>query len=224
MGRDVSLGELRRRALDAADMKTLGTSQYNQIADVNFMLNDSVSELHDLLRTSFEDYFVKTLIVAYVAGHSEYDLPDDFFSLRGCNDLSNGYTLPMLPFTENDRPSLLNALQSGGPLRTRYCRVEDTKLVVLPAPTSGSMEVRYIYQAPYLSDDSDTLSYSIVNGWDAYIVYDTAAKLRMKAGKDASAQMAKVAQLQGRIRVSATQREAQGRSSARDVYGWSRLK
>lgn len=216
MTRSVTLLELRTRALAAADLPQYTNSSWCTPSELNLLINDSGTDLHDQLVMAWGDYFLKMAPVTISAGNSSYTLPTDFFKLRSVLLISGSDRIQLLPFTESERAALYNS-QTSVP---KY-KLEDGNLILLPAVVSGSVELRYIYQYPWLNADTDTLSYNIISGWDAFIVYDVAAKLRVKQKQDASSLAAMCDRFKARIANASSEREASGRRRVGDVYGFS---
>lgn len=219
MSRTVTLLELRTRAIDAADFKQLNDNQFATNAQVNAMINDSGSELFDLLIVRWADYFIKTSTITLLSNVTAYNLPVDFHKSRGVYFLQGSIRNDMRPFDESERADLFNA--AGNP----YAYKIEAGQIIIPPPSSvGTVELRYIYQFPYLTADTDALDLNVVSGWEQYIVYDVAYKLRMKARDNPadiqSVQMARDA-VRERIKVAANERQQGGGNRMRDTYGMS---
>jgi hypothetical protein len=216
----VSLAELRTRSLAAADMRTLGQTQYVQPDEVNYLINDEHSELYDLLVAAFEDYVTSTQSVALVAGQTVYTLPSDFYKPRGLYGTSAAANDTDIPSFEEGERARLAGRSAAGVGQLHY-RVEGSSLTILPPPAGGaSLTLRYIPQCAYLTNDADTISYPFASGWDAYIVYGVGAVLKGKADKDPSVLMAKKEALRQRIITMRGQRTTTGPKRVKDVYGW----
>lgn len=216
MARTVTLQELRTRAIAAADLPQLTQANWCPPAELNLLINDSATDLHDQLVMTWADYFVKMVPVVMVPGVDTYPLPNDFYKLRSLLAIDGVARVALQPFSEVERAELYGSMQ-----QYPKFKVENQHIVLLPTNYNLTAEMRYVYQYTWLNADTDALSYSIVSGWDACIVYDVAAKLRVKAKQDASQLLALVERFRGRIAGAGTQREATGRRAVRDVYGHS---
>ena len=189
----------------------------------NFLVNESASELYDLLLVRWQDYFIKSAPITIIAGQNTYTLPTDFYKSRSAAFVVGNTRTPLRQFSEDERTQLINQT-SGSP--DAY-KIEDGNIVLLPTPSSGSVELRYVYQYPWLTLDTDTLSLNVVSGWEAYIIYDAAMKMRIKAKKDPAAIQALQAvrdNLRERIKMAAAERDASGVTRVRDTYGLSVLR
>jgi hypothetical protein len=216
----VSLLELRKRSLAAADMRTLGATQYIQPDEHDYLINESHSELYDLLVAAWDDYLTASAAIALVAGQTSYDLPEDFYKPRGIYGTSSidGDT-EVLGFGEGERAALAGRV-SAGVCGLRQ-RIEGKTITILPPPAGGAnLTLRYIPQCAYLEADGDTVDYPFASGWDAYIVYDVASILKAKAEKDNSQLERKRDTLRQRIITMRGQRTTTGPKRVKDVYGW----
>lgn len=219
MSRTVTLLELRTRALDAADYKPLNDNAFATNAQVNAMINDSGAELFDILIVRWADYFVKTQNITLLNGTTGYTLPTDFHKARGVYLIQGSYRIPLRTYDESERADLFNS----GNFPEAY-RIEAGQIIIPPPASTGTVEMRYVYQFPYLTLDTDALDLNVVSGWEQYIVYDVALKLRVKARDNPqdmqSLQMMRD-RLQERIKIAANERQAGGGGRVRDTYGMS---
>ena len=207
-----TLAELRERAYAAADMATLGRTQYIPPAEANSLVNESVADLYDVLVSRAEDYFVRSASLEPLGDGETWRVPADLYKLRGV--YVDGRALE--PFTEAQR----EVVPSVG--RPSYALVGEG-LCILPAGVTQAVTLRYVPQAPQLRNEGDTLSLAFAPGWDAYVVYDVAAKMRTKAKQDASALQARADRAQARILAMAAQRDSGRPRQVRDVYGYAPL-
>ena len=77
----VSLTELRLLTRQRADQEN---SQFVNDTELTRYLNNSWGELYSLINENFnEDYFTTTSTVSMVSGTDTYDLPSDFYKMRG---------------------------------------------------------------------------------------------------------------------------------------------
>ena len=98
----VSLSELRLLARQRADMEN---SQFISDDEWRRMINRSYSELYDLVVTSAnsEDYFLKSDTISLVNGTDSYDLPTDFYKMRGVDINSGGTSTPLRRYNFSQR-------------------------------------------------------------------------------------------------------------------------
>jgi len=193
-------------------MATLGRTQFIPPSEANALVNESVADLYDMLVSRAEDYFVRSATLEATGDGETWRLPDDLYKLRAV--YVDGASVE--PYTESQRE---HAASGSTP---RYALAGEG-ISVLPANGAGAVTLRYVPQAPQLHRDADTLSLAFAAGWDAYVVYDVAAKMRIKAKQDASALQARADRAQARILQMAAQRDSGRPRQVRDVYGFAPL-
>ena len=182
-------------------------------AEVTSYINRSYAELYDLLIEQYgEDYSVSSSTITTTSA-TDYALPGTFYKLVGVDLLvagthgqSNAEYVTLLPyqFAERNRYSaaVVGLIQPTDSFRykilggnIRFIRPDANRTVVL-----------YFHPAiTFLSGDSDTLDG--VNGWEEYIIVDSAIKCLKKEESDASELMVVKAELKDRIHRMAAQRD-----------------
>ena len=136
----VSLSELRLLARQRADMEN---SQFISDDEWRRMINRSYAELYDLVVTSAnsEDYFLKSDTISLVNGTDSYDLPADFYKMRGVDINSGGSSTPLrrYNFSQRNVGSLYSIASD-----MRY-HVQGSKIIFNPTPsTSDTVTLWYI--------------------------------------------------------------------------------
>lgn len=182
----MSLGQLRLLAQQRADMVN---SNFVTVPEWNTYINQSVSELYDLLVTQYEDYFLAPAYLFQTTGNlAQYDLPADFYKLSGVDlGLTQGnnakITIKKFDFIERNRFVFPN-VTSGylGVFNLRY-RLMGNTLFFIPTPSAGQwVTVWYVPRLPWLLKDTDILDG--VSGWTEYVVIDAAIKALKKEESD----------------------------------------
>jgi hypothetical protein len=136
----VSLSDLRTLVRQRADQEN---SQFVTDQELRQYINRSYCELYDLLITNAnsEDYFLNSSTVTLVSGTQTYDLPADFYKLRGV-DLNMGsdtFPLRRYNFPQRDVGSRYSV-----PYRYRY-HIQGSSLRLTPSPsTNDTLTVWYI--------------------------------------------------------------------------------
>lgn len=202
MGYAVTLQELRTRAVRRADMWTqLGPAAVLTLDQVNSYINESISELHDLLMLRYSGYYRRVAQLTLVAGQGTYDLPDDFLKLLAVVPAGSCNALEEFMYTERSR---------GDSSCMKYGLLGQ-QIALRPVPTGAlSLQIEYIPQATRLVNDNDKLEMQVVNGWEEYIVVDTAIKCKEQIDLDTSKLMARKQALYQRILAAASSRGAGG--------------
>jgi hypothetical protein len=136
----VALSDLRTLVRQRADQEN---SQFVTDEELRQYINRGYAELYDLLVTNAtsEDYFLNSSTVTLVSGTQTYDLPADFYKLRGVdlNMGSDSFPLRRYNFPQRDVGSRYSV-----PYRYRY-HVQGSSLRLTPSPsTNDTLTVWYI--------------------------------------------------------------------------------
>lgn len=199
-----TLASLRNRARLRADMLN---SQFVSDAEFNQYISDSYAELYDLLVSKFEDYYVTSLQFTVTTGNT-YDLPTDFYKLKGLDRALSGagdwYTLR--PFTFEDRNARRSATRFRGLYPAIRYKVFGNQIMFSPDDqATGIYRMWYVPRYTALTSDTDTVDG--VNGWEVYIETDAAIKALQKEESDVSVLMAMKQGLIKRIEDMAANRD-----------------
>lgn len=218
----ISLAEIRQQCRERADMTD---SDFIEDSDVNFLINSSIAELHDILIQIYEqDYYIKSVEFNTVNGQDRYDLdtiiPDgDFYKIRGVDAKLNGsdwFTLDNFRFNERNRFQNLGVWDFLGLTNVRY-RLVGNELVFIPIP-QGSNEFRiwYIPVATKLVSDTDELK--DFNQYSEFVIEHTTMLMLRKEESDITANLANVQMLKQRITEAASNRDSANPESVTDIY------
>lgn len=181
-----TLAELRTMARERCDRED---SANIVEAEENRYINAAISDLYDeLVVRSPQDFYLASTTIPLVGGQQDYDLPDDFYVIRGIDwpETSNEVRT-ILPFNFLNRNTRQGS--SATPWSTYRYRVHGSragttpgaytsKLRISPVPsgTAGDMTVHYIPKAPVLSNDTD--QWGGLGGWAIeYVVYGAAVRI-----------------------------------------------
>lgn len=177
-------------------------------------INQGYAELVDLLTAQDPDWYLADDEIVGVPGQLEYELPSDFFQLRGVDleSVRNGRTtsIPLEPFTFTDRHRHQHTYFNEGHSRPRYRVIRkgisgsETRLRFDGDPGDRTFRVWYIRAAQTLSEPSDALDG--VNGWEDYIVAFAAMHMIAKEESDVSVQLHVLNTMKERIRGMASRR------------------
>ena len=212
----VTLLDLKTRARQRADMEN---SDFVSDDELTGYINSSRAELHDLLVATFgPDYYIDNYDFNCVSGTDSYDLPEDFYKLKGVDAQLTGsqwYTLRPFNFNERNRNQDVTWGLLAGP-SIRYRLVGD-KLKFSPPPDSSySMRLYYIPLPSVLVNDAD--EFNDINSYAEYVVVDAAIKMLMKEESDVSVLLQQKEALKRRIEVMASNRDAEQPESISDIY------
>lgn len=201
----VTLANLRTRVRYQADIES---STHVSDAELTYYVNNSAAELHGLLCTLYEDYYLTSSTFTLTSANT-YTLPSNFFKLRGLDyDNAGSYiTVPRFSFEERNRWQ--ERYQRGDLEVWRAFRLMQGAIYILPEDDfAGTYRLWYLLNYTAMTSDADTLS--DLMGWDEYVVVDAAIKCLQKEESDASILTARKAELKRRIEGEATNRDASG--------------
>ncbi len=218
----LALSTIRQRCRERSDMEA---SQFITDDELNFYINQSIAELHDMLVQAYgSDYYVKNVTFQTVGQQEAYDLStiitdDDFYKLRALDARLNGddwFTLQRFNFNERNRFQHFGVWDYLGITNVRY-RIVGNELRFVPIPDSTvDVRVWYVPRAATLVADTDT--YNDFNGWIEYVIVDCAIKMLNKEESDVSVLLAEKQLLKRRIEEVANNRDASQPESIEDIY------
>jgi hypothetical protein len=218
----ITLAQLRTEARERADMQN---NNFVKDSELNNYINNSISELHDLLIQAYEsDYYINEVEFTTTSQQDSYDLStvisdDNFYKLRGVDaKLNNSEWFTLQPFTFNERNRRQNfgAWRYLGISNVRYRLVGNT-IRFTPVPDDNiPVRLWYIPTAQVLTNDTDTLR--DLNNFSEYIIVDAAIKMLAKEESDTTQLERTKAQLKRRIEEAANNRDAGMGDSVSDVY------
>lgn len=192
MARTETLANLRTASRRRADVVN---SNFVTDAEVNDYVNASISSLYDLLASAHSaDYYESHVPYTFTTTSNEehYALPADFYSLSRIQQNCGGVWRDLHEYMP-DEASGSEPVESGLQMRIYYIPV-CTKLVL----------------------DSDT--FDGINGWEEYVIIDTAIKIRIKEDTDTSALERQLANVVNRILNLRSKRDRQRTTRIVDAY------
>lgn len=189
MARSFTWAEIRNRIRMRTNKEK---SQFVTDSEINGLIEESLAVMYNKLVNTNENYFISSTTLTLVAGTEDYNLPSDFFKLKGVDISRNGFKYPMnqVPWEKRSKYQVTTSYQST-PIDYMFY---GNKLRFLPVPNAGfSVILYYIPAAPVYVDDSTIIDG--VSGFEKYIVYAVSSVIRAKEEKrtqefDDKAQMA----------------------------------
>lgn len=195
----ISLGYLRYMSQLRADKLN---SQYLTLDEWNVNINQSATELYDILVNKYgDDYFFAPALLIPLTGLNFYPLPDgsNYLTLgipapaiyklngvdaniSGANNSPNAGWVPLARFNWSDRDKYTTFPGQAGALNNIYqmaYREMGNQLQVLPANTNQLLRLWYVPILQQMLLDTDMLPFSI-SGWSEYVVVDAAMKAMIK--------------------------------------------
>jgi hypothetical protein len=195
----INLGYLRYNAQLRADKLN---SQYLTTDEWNFNINQSGTELYDILVTKFgDDYFFAPPLLINLSGQISYPIPDGsnypvngvnapaLYKLNGIDANVSGAVpgpnagwVPLARANWSDRDRFTTFPGQAGALNNIYqmsYRIMGNQLFIFPANTNMLLQLWYVPIVNQLLKDTDMLPFSI-SGWSEYIILDAAMKAMIK--------------------------------------------
>lgn len=207
-----TLLELRTRARRLADAVD---NDFFSDAEINDYVNTGLGELHDLLVSKFEDYYISSISFNLVADTADYTFESiglgNMYKLMGI-DLRQGsetVRVPRYSFQERNSFKSSQALYSDrGHTNHRY-NMSGNTINFIPTPLSTDEAIIwYVPTYKKLLNDSDSVDDNIASNWEDYAVYTAAIRMRQKEETSTTSLSKEQEKLAFRIEESARNRDA----------------
>jgi len=206
--------DLRTRARRRADMEN---STFVSDAEIQDYLNSSISELHDFMVKSYEDYFVSEQTYNAPLATGGANLPDDFYKALGVDYESGGITSTLKAYSFTERNVYNTPYAVIDRLAEPMYKIEGTKIKLIPGNSqSGTITLYYVPLATQFSVSVTEIE-NVIPGYEEYVVVATAIRMLMKEESDVSALERERQQLASRIIRAISPRDASGSFAIRDV-------
>jgi hypothetical protein len=206
--------DLRTRARRRADMEN---STFVTDAEIQDYLNSSISELHDYMVKSYEDYFVSEQTYNAPLATGGANLPDDFYKALGVDYDSGGITSTLKAYSFTERNVYNTPYAVIDRLAEPMYKIEGTKIKLIPGNSqSGTITLHYVPLATQFSSTVTEIE-NVIPGYEEYVVVATAIRMLMKEESDVSALERERQQLASRIIRAISPRDVSGSFAIRDV-------
>ncbi len=147
-----TLAQLITRIRERADM--VGSSFVSD-REITHMLNQSVAELHNLLVTLYEHYYVSKTTFSLPGGNPT-QLPDDFFKVLGVDFDTAGSSYTLKPFMFSERQAYANPTYANTARPDLFYQVRGNEIKFIPETTvGGTVTLWYIPEPSYFRDFSE---------------------------------------------------------------------
>ena len=173
---------VRRRA----DM--VGSTFVSDVEVVDY-INVAMAEIHDILVTKFEDYYV-TSTTYELPGTGSFDLPSTFYKALGVDFDVGGINYRLKPYHFQERamynsPGIVSSLVTN----TLY-HIQGSKIKFIPSPTvSGTATLHFVPEPTYFSatatdEEIVAVAPQVAKGYEEYVIIDAAIKCLQKEESD----------------------------------------
>lgn len=187
----VTLLQLRTAVRDRADMVN---SQFITDATFNNYINASCQQLYEKMIEAYgSDYWVQSPFTITTDGvNDQFALPTDFFKLLGTdlqisttgNAASGWVTLWRFNFAQRNQYTLPNIQSLWGRTNLKY-KLVGGNIWFIPLPMAAiNLRLWYAPRFTPLASDSDV--FDGINGWEEWVINDSAMKAGVKEETDIS--------------------------------------
>ena len=207
-----TLSELRTRARRRADAVD---NNFFSDAEINDYINIGLGELHDLLVSKYEDYYVNSVSFPLVSGTSSYQFSsiglNDFYKLLGVDIKSGNDTVRVKRFSFPDRNKYASdsAIYNDRGVTAYEYALRSERIEFIPEPTStDTVTVYYVPSYTKLSSDTSAVASGIELNWEEYAVIVAAVKMRQKEETSTATLERELERITARIEEAARDRDA----------------
>ena len=188
----------------------------NTDSSIHAWANEANQKLHGMLVDALgEEYVSSSQAFTTVANQSDYALPAAFYKLYGVDLDYHGQIRSLRQYNRAER----NLYRELHPEFTPRYSLVGSNLRLYPAPSAGlSGTILYAPEATILNLGADTVAYP--NGWERFIVIDTAIQLLLKEESSVTALSAERASI---IKEIESTKEARDLATPRQVVDTSTL-
>ena len=207
-----TLQNLVDRVRQRADME--GSTFVTDVEVIGY-INVAMSEVHDILVSRYEDYYVSSEPYTLPASNPG-TLPATFYKALGVDFDSGGTTYRLRRFSFQERNKLNSPSMVAGRIADTLYAIQGAEIKFIPAPTvSGTATLWYVPEAQQFdSSGSGFMSVTIVTkapavafGYEEYVVVDAAIKCLQKEESDVQILLVQKQQLKERIENAASNRD-----------------
>ena len=177
MARSYQWSEIRNRIRQRVNKEK---SQFVTDSEINGLMEEAYATMYNKLVNTNENYFITSTTISLVAGTANYDLPTDFFKLKGIDISRNGFLYPMnlVPWDHRNKYQVTTSYQST-PIDYMFY---GNQIRFLPIPNAGFSVTAYYIPAPPVYVSDSTLIDGVA-GFEKYIIYSVASIIRAKEEK-----------------------------------------
>lgn len=212
-----TLAQLKTKVRERADMVY---SKFVGDDELAGYISNSYAKFYDLVTSSYVDDYVNDPFSFTISSGNSYTFTEaeNFYKLVGVDFYDGGQWTEVRNFNFNQR----NVSNTGFYInryhsKLRYKLMGSKQLIFIPTDdATGTYRYWGIPKASPLEDDADEMDG--YNGWEEWIVWDSAIKCLVKEESDISVHMAERAKLEQDILVAAKTRDTGECERITDVY------
>ena len=223
-----TLQNLVDRVRQRADMTG---SAFVSDAEVISYINVAMAEIHDVLVTKFEDYYVSYHQYTLPGSGSGltaglFALPSAFYKSLGVDFDAGGITYRLRPYSFQERAAYNSPGVAASMISDTLYHIQGESIKFIPAPAaSGTATLWYVPEAQqYSTSESEYMAKTVADkapavafGYEEYVVIDAAIKCLQKEESDVQVLLVQKQQQLERIEQAAGKRDAGESSAITDV-------
>lgn len=211
MANPVTLLELRTSARADADAEN---DAHITDAALTAWANRAIRDYVRMLADADNDRFITTTTITTTPGTLEYELPEDFWRLRGVDTLEGGEqrTLRSFPFEERNRRRQHSGAGADGLPQYRVARGtgdgSTERLILDLNPGQRVLTIHYLPAPTVLVEDEDAIDDAL--GFSDYVVAYMRSKIRGRRDEPATEEAMDMAKVSAAIALDGQKRHVDG--------------
>ena len=190
---EVTYSDLIARSRRRADQEN---SDFCTDAEVLDYINEAIAELHEMMVSEYELYYVSSTSFSIPTGHADGDnvkeLPTSFWKALGCDFGSGGVTRRIRRYMFQERNAYQSPLLRQGYMANLFFIVEGNNIRFIPeSPPGGTVTLWYIPEPQKFAGDETgdaarlfSVDRALANGIERFIILDAAIKMLQKEESD----------------------------------------
>tara|TARA_R110002110_G_scaffold17674_5_gene75297 strand:- start:456 stop:1121 length:666 start_codon:yes stop_codon:yes gene_type:complete len=191
-------------------------------------INVAMAEIHDILVTKFEDYYVSSQQYTLPGSGSGltaglFALPATFYKSLGVDFDAGGITYRLKPYSFQERAAYNSPGVVASMISDTMYHIQGESIKFIPAPAvSGTATLWYVPEPVYFSAGStnatiESVAAQVAKGYEEYVIIDAAIKCLQKEESDVQVLLVQKQQQLERIQQAAGKRDAGESSAITDV-------
>ena len=158
-------------------------------AEVVDYINVAMAEIHDILVTKFEDYYV-TSTTYELPGAGRFDLPSTFYKALGVDFDVGGINYRLKPYHFQERAMYNSPGMVASTITNTLYHIQGSQIKFIPNPTvSGTVTLHFVPEPTYFSatatdEEIVAVAPQVAKGYEEYVIIDAAIKCLQKEESD----------------------------------------
>ena len=213
-----TLADLITRSFRMADTPepSNSTDGFVKLPEIVEIINEGAADLHELITDAYQDYFLTSTNLSVANSDRSVLLPDDFLKLRKLFMFDGADRYELTPMNLDELAGTSTTSTVSYP---RYKLGGNSLHFSNGFDSARTLELWYIKRFKKITDNKETLTPEIPDGFERYIVGYAAAYILGKEESDPSIAIMAMDRAKAQIFSVVHNRDASGPSTVRDVWG-----